>query len=196
MYPYFTLVLTSMPVVVINAFSPLMAKVVVFSASVFPILVLAAAGLFLLARRLPNANAFSALSHISHKALDIGVTLFSVGATLIAAVGLKNHYQIVRPSVFDLGLHALIRQSDFGFPSGHAAVFAALAVALFFISRRAGALAGVAALVIGAARVLSGVHTPLDVLGGFLLGSAISLIAGFVVEHITSRPEPQQPLFP
>ena len=187
MQPFLTAALTTMPIAIINAFSPLMAKAVVFTARPFPIVVLVIAGLFLLFRKLPNTNALSALSHISHKALDVGVVIFSVCVTLLAAVGLKNYYKIVRPSVFDLNLHALIQQSDFGFPSGHAAVFASLAVALFFTSRKAGILASVAALIIAAARVLSGVHTPLDILGGFLLGISVSLITGFIIEHITSH---------
>jgi len=62
------------------------------------------------------------------------------------------------------------------FPSGHATVFFALAMALFFISRRWGIWFFVSAVIIGVARVFVGVHWPLDIVGGAVIGIVCALI--------------------
>jgi len=98
------------------------------------------------------------------------------GFSWAAAKGAKRLIRRERPSVFVAQL--LLRgrpQAGLGFPSGHAAVAAALATAVTPRIRRAGrravwgSVAGVAI-----ARMYVGAHLPVDVLGGVALGSAIS----------------------
>jgi undecaprenyl-diphosphatase len=72
---------------------------------------------------------------------------------------------------------------DFGFPSGHAAVSAALTVAAWPYSASGWRIASAAmAGFVPAARLYTGVHLPLDVLGGSALGlcvaSAVKLVLG------------------
>ena len=84
--------------------------------------------------------------------------------------------------------------SGYGFPSGHTAGAAALAVVLvivasFLISnaRTHRLIVGAAvlyAVAVGISRVVVGAHYALDVVGGWLFGAAVALIAFFV---ITSR---------
>jgi membrane-associated phospholipid phosphatase len=62
------------------------------------------------------------------------------------------------------------------FPSGHAAIMAALAMSVYFVDRAAGVALFVGAVLTGVARVLAGVHYPVDIAGGFLLGIAVSFI--------------------
>ena len=56
------------------------------------------------------------------------------------------------------------------FPSGHAAFYFALAFAMFMFSKKWGAWFFVGALLVGVARVIAGVHWPLDILGGAVVG--------------------------
>jgi undecaprenyl-diphosphatase len=52
----------------------------------------------------------------------------------------------------------------------------ALAFSIFFLHKKAGYYFMFFALLIGLARIMAGVHFPADILGGFVLGFAISFI--------------------
>lgn len=82
---------------------------------------------------------------------------------------IRHFYYHPRP--FDaLGVVNLIAESGASFPSGHAAFFFAMAGILLFWDKRWGwTYLGFAALN-GLARVFAGVHWPLDILGGALVG--------------------------
>ncbi|OJI09106.1 MAG: hypothetical protein COV08_02185 [Candidatus Vogelbacteria bacterium CG10_big_fil_rev_8_21_14_0_10_49_38] len=60
------------------------------------------------------------------------------------------------------------------FPSGHAAFFGALALALFWQNRLAGLGFLLGAILISIARILAGVHWPVDIIAGFVLALVIS----------------------
>jgi undecaprenyl-diphosphatase len=72
--------------------------------------------------------------------------------------------------------------ADPGFPSDHATAAFAIAVALVLRSRRWGALALAAAVVLAATRVAMGIHYPTDVLAGAAVGAlaAVTLHQAYV----------------
>ncbi|GHJ30782.1 phosphatase PAP2 family protein [Streptomyces hygroscopicus subsp. sporocinereus] len=74
-------------------------------------------------------------------------------------------------------LEACPAPGDWSFPSNHAAIAAATAVALVFVSRRLGAVAAVAALAMAASRAWVGVHYPHDVAVGVLVGGLVAFAA-------------------
>jgi membrane-associated phospholipid phosphatase len=98
------------------------------------------------------------------------------GFSWAAAKGAKRLIRRERPTVFVAEL--LLRgrpQAGLGFPSGHAAVAAALATAAaprIPVVARSAVWGSVA--VVAIARMYVGAHLPVDVLGGVALGSAIS----------------------
>lgn len=85
------------------------------------------------------------------------------------------HYFFYRPRPFvAYDITPLIaHEATASFPSGHATFFFTIATIIFlFMSRRFGIWAYVAAGVIGLARVYVGVHYPLDIIGGAIIGAA------------------------
>jgi membrane-associated phospholipid phosphatase len=71
-------------------------------------------------------------------------------------------------------LEACPAPGDWSFPSNHAAIAAAAAVALLFVSRRLGAVAVVAAFAMAVSRVWVGAHYPHDVLAGIVVGALVA----------------------
>lgn len=74
-------------------------------------------------------------------------------------------------------LEACPGPGDWSFPSNHAAIAAAAAVALLFVSRRLGAVAVVAAFAMALSRVWVGAHYPHDVVAGAVVGTLAVLVA-------------------
>jgi undecaprenyl-diphosphatase len=70
------------------------------------------------------------------------------------------------------------------FPSDHAGFFVALALGIFLASRRAGAVAlawtGLAILL---PRIVTGMHSPLDIVAGGLIGAIVLLAVQFVARR-------------
>ncbi len=60
------------------------------------------------------------------------------------------------------------------FPSGHATVFAALSVMLYMIHRKGGLALALVTFLISVSRVIAGIHFPLDVVVGWLIGTFVA----------------------
>lgn len=74
------------------------------------------------------------------------------------------------------------RVADSSFPSLHAALAMATATFVFFNTRLVGTVLILGAILVGLGRVYVGVHWPIDVLGGFIIGF---LVAYFVKKAFT-----------
>jgi len=104
------------------------------------------------------------------------VAVAVVGAGLIAYVA-KNVLAEPRPYFILPKVNLLFTTDSFdSFPSGHMTVFAALATSLFLIHRRLGKWYFAGAVLIGLARIAAGVHFPIDILAGLLLGLIVTLV--------------------
>lgn len=71
-------------------------------------------------------------------------------------------------------IHTLTVLTPFGsldsFPSAHTALTTALAMSVFLLYRRVGILLLIFAFIVGVSRMYVGVHFPIDVLFGFIIG--------------------------
>ncbi len=91
-----------------------------------------------------------------------------------------------RPRPFaELGFSPLFEHSaSSSFPSGHTALYFALAGVVFCFNKKAGTAFFTAALLIGLARVFAGVHWPSDVAGGAFLGIVSAFGAFYIVQKL------------
>ena len=108
---------------------------------------------------------------------EILIILISVFGAWLVAYFTKNVLEMPRPFLVLPDVNLLFPHGGFdSFPSGHATAFAALATALYFVHRRLGKWYFAGAVLIGLARVAAGIHFPLDILGGLVLGILVSLV--------------------
>lgn len=70
------------------------------------------------------------------------------------------------------------------FPSAHAAFYFALSTIIFFYNKKAGLLFLISAFLISIARVFAGVHWPLDIFIGALIGIISALIVSKVAKKL------------
>lgn len=81
-----------------------------------------------------------------------------------------------RPFVSLSQVIPLVSESGFSFPSLHATLITALAFAVYFKNKSFGYVCLVIAFMIGLSRIVVGVHYPIDVLSGFILGFFVAFL--------------------
>ncbi len=127
----------------------------------------------------------------THKDKQKGVrdVVVVITAALVAwglAHIIKYLYPHARPSVL-ADTYVLLPENDSSFPSGHATFFSALAMALYFYHKQLGLLYAIGALFIGVARVIAGIHWPIDILAGYLLGGVIGGGAYYLYQRFSRQ---------
>lgn len=82
---------------------------------------------------------------------------------------------INRPRPFEVFHFVPLIPEDGGqsFPSGHATFFFAFSTAVYLYNKKAGIICYIVSVLMGLARIYSGVHYPLDILGGMALGALV-----------------------
>ena len=121
-----------------------------------------------------------------HKSAKLFLFLESVLA-LILGRGILTEliyflYPIQRPFNV-LNIKALINENGPGFPSGHAVFLFTLAVIIFIWNKKYGLIYFILSFINGIARIAVGVHWPLDILGGIILG----ILSGILIHLILNK---------
>lgn len=100
-----------------------------------------------------------------------------IGAVVALGVGqvLGALFPEARPFVVDHFSPLVAHSADGSFPSDHLLALGALVGGLLMASRPLAAVAAVMALLVAAARVYVGIHHPIDVVAGFLIGIGCGL---------------------
>lgn len=111
----------------------------------------------------------------------VSVFLTAVFARAITEI-LKYTFAHPRPFVELANFPSLIPETGYSFPSGHATFFMALGVAIYLVHRRAGFVFIFCAFIIGVARIFVGVHYPIDVVFGFIVGAIVPILVSYFYE--------------
>ncbi len=112
----------------------------------------------------------------------LGLTILAVALADWATVGLKALFDRERPQFRYPEPDPLLRSAhDGSFPSGHAATSFAGATILSFAFPKLAPLLYVLAAAVAFSRVYVGVHYPLDVVGGAVLGVLVALAVRAIV---------------
>jgi len=107
--------------------------------------------------------------------IEIGVSVFV--AVTVLADNLQLFFGHLRPYAALNFIPAISPVHAFAFPSAHASALFALALTVRFHHKKAGDVLIFLALVNGLARVAVGVHWPVDILGGIVVGAVAALTA-------------------
>ncbi len=114
------------------------------------------------------------------------------GIAAVIAVGINQPlgHAVAEPRPFQVLAHPLVlvaRSHDYSFPSDHAVMAGAVAAGLLLAGGRAlGGFAAIAAFALAFARVYIGVHWPVDVVAGLVLGAVVA-VAGLPLAALLER---------
>ncbi len=108
------------------------------------------------------------------------IILFSALLAWACADVIKDIFSSPRPFLVLDSVNLLFKHGGYdSFPSGHTTFFVASAVMFIFYIRRLGLFLLILALVTGTARIAAGIHWPIDIVGGFLLGGGFALLVQY-----------------
>lgn len=116
------------------------------------------------------------------KIIKINIFIFVTISVFLARVALteiiRYFYYVPRPFVNNDIYQLISHEANGSFPSGHAAFFFALATAIILVTRwrTQGIVFSLGAILIIISRVIAGLHWPLDILAGALIGILSPLI--------------------
>ncbi len=149
-------------------------KLLVFLANDFGIILCFIALIFFMLHRDTDVSEY-AFSRIKRKLKEFIVITSSVVGSWVLVSILKIVFSVPRPVEALEGVRSLIIYgTNDSFPSGHATFFASLAMALYLYHKKLGILFFIGALLVGFSRIAVGIHYPIDIIGGYVLGLGTS----------------------
>lgn len=144
-------------------------SIIIFSAKYLPYLIVAALVLFLV---------FSRDRRREFKMIFYAI-VSAVLARLIITELIRYFYPHPRPfEVFNFV--PLIYDYASSFPSGHAAFFFALATIIFIFHKKWGIVYFLGSFIIVLSRIMAGIHWPVDILGGMVVGIGSAILINFL----------------
>lgn len=110
---------------------------------------------------------------VKKREMSLHAFLSALSAWLISKF-FKDFFYTPRPFLISGNTPLVNYSSDGSFPSNHTAAAFAIAVTVFLHHRRLGSVLIILALLIGVSRIFGGVHYPVDIIGGAVIGSLIA----------------------
>ena len=102
---------------------------------------------------------------------NIFVILISAIIAWLISKAIKFFYFFPRPFETLDNVNLLFEYGDGdSFPSGHATFFSALATSFYFYHKYLAIIYIIGAILIGISRIVAGIHWPLDIVAGYIIG--------------------------
>lgn len=118
-----------------------------------------------------HKNAKSIFENFKLKTKELFLIFTAVIGSWVITQVIKNITHIPRPFEVIQNMNVLIIHGGFdSFPSGHATFYAALAMAVYIYHKNFGRVLFIGAFIIGICRIIAGVHYPVDILVGWVIG--------------------------
>lgn len=126
----------------------------------------------------------------------IAISAFIVGLVgrLLIVESIRYFYHHPRPFVALIEARQLFPETGYSFPSGHATFFFGLSAVLYCFNKKAGKIFFVLSVFMGFTRIMAGVHYPLDILGGAILGTFIGFGSYALLQHFDKKSVAEVPL--
>jgi len=148
----------------------------IFIATGFGYFVLALSLIFITFHKEAGLSAISSLSLFRRRVKEIFVYSAAIIFSWVAVQELKVLFGKDRPFEI-LDIVPLLTSASESFPSGHAAIFGALATILLVFHRKAETIIlAFLALLVPIARIAVGLHFPRDILAGLFVGMVFALL--------------------
>ncbi len=151
-------------------------NLIVFLATTFGYLVILGTIIFLIVHRDMKLEKGS-LASLIFRIREIAVFFASGLVGWLLVEFFKAAFSHPRPFIVFSEISPLfIHGGTDSFPSGHATFFASLATSIFLYHKKAGYILFACALLVGLARIIAGVHFPLDIIAGYILGIVMAIL--------------------
>jgi undecaprenyl-diphosphatase len=115
----------------------------------------------------------------------IATILAGIFAVLLAKIAAKLYYY-PRPFVTEHVKPLISHPADNGFPSDHALLTMTLTAITYYFSRKIAAIMLVFTILVGVARVLAKVHSPIDIAAGWAIG-IVGAVAGYYAMRLLQK---------
>ncbi|MFH1401952.1 MAG: phosphatase PAP2 family protein [Parcubacteria group bacterium] len=124
-------------------------------------------------------------------AMSISVISAVFLSRVVITEAIRYFFPISRPFVAMRVNQLLSHSESASLPSGHAALFFALAAAAYFYNKKLGIFFFISAFLISISRVFAGIHWPSDILAGALVGIFSGWLANKLLKKFFQAKTPQ-----
>ena len=117
------------------------------------------------------------------KALLISFVIAGITAVILYKIAGKLYYN-PRPFVSQHIKPLIPHSADNGFPSEHTIFTMTISSVLYYYRRRLGWLAFALSLIVGLGRIAAHIHSPIDIIGGTIIGIASGSLAYWLTNRL------------